>query len=219
MGFRPCWCPTPSPSPSTSGCFPFTLLRLPLDFISLFFTAAVSAPHHQPSSCTRAWDGHRATVDPEEEFYIHTYAHSAYINTFMRACIRTYTHTHRHTYLYIHTYVHTYVHMHIGLQGLSIKYVTLFLANFDPPPPVTLCPTSRDPQKVRHTSRTPPIFSSSSTKIPDKSPLYKFYLNCSQRFLSGGFLRVGFCPFPLLSQYICYNRKLNITLNFMFHML
>src|SRR6218665_2541843 len=34
----------------------------------------------------------------------------------------------------------------------------------------------------------------------------------------GGFCPLGFCPFPLLSQYICYNRKLNITLNFMFHM-
>src|SRR6218665_1020247 len=74
----------------------------------------------------------------------------------------------------------------------------------------------------------PPIFSRPSTKIPDKSPLYKFYLNCSRRFLSGGFCQavfclegfvwVGFCPFPLLSQYICCNRKLNITLNFMFHM-
>src|SRR6218665_962583 len=30
--------------------------------------------------------------------------------------------------------------------------------------------------------------------------------------------RGGLCPFPLLSEYICYNRKLNITLNFIFHM-
>src|SRR6218665_1482849 len=75
------------------------------------------------------------------------------------------------------------------------------------------------PPKVRHTSRTPsPIFSRPSTKIPDKSPLYKFSLNCSQGFLSGGFVRGGFCLFPLLSEYICYNRKLNIALNFMFHM-
>src|SRR6218665_2719448 len=84
------------------------------------------------------------------------------------------------------------------------------------------CPLSlrlcRDPPKVRHTSRTPSIFSRPSTKIPVKSPLYKFYLNCSRRFLSGGFVRVGFCPFPLLSQYICYYRKLNITLNVMFQM-
>src|SRR6218665_2101079 len=43
-------------------------------------------------------------------------------------------------------------------SGLYIKYVMLFLANFDPPPSVTLCYTSRDPPKVRHTSRTPPQF-------------------------------------------------------------
>src|SRR6218665_3780189 len=80
-------------------------------------------------------------------------------------------------------------------KGPSIKYVTLFLANFDPPLPITLCHTSRDPPpKVRHTSRTPPIFSRPSTKIPDKTPLYKFYLNCSQRFMSG-----GFCPGWFLS--------------------
>src|SRR6218665_1020588 len=189
MGFRPCWCPTPFPSPSTSGCFPFTLLRLPLDFISLFFTAAVSAPRHQPSSCTRAWDGHRATVDPEEEFYIHTYAHNAYINTFMRACIRTYIHTHRHTYLYIHTYVHTYVHMHIGLQGLSIKYVTLFLANFDPPSPChTLSHIPGPPKSTSHIS-DPPIFSRPSTKIPDKVP-------CTN---SISIVRIGFCPGWFLS--------------------
>src|SRR6218665_4091745 len=93
----------------------------------------------------------------------------------------------------------------------------LFLANFDPP--VTLCHTSWDPpESTSHISDPPPIFSRHSTKIPDKSPLYKFYLNCSRRFLSEGFVRIGFCPFPLLSQYICYTRKLNITLNFMFHM-
>src|SRR6218665_1584622 len=94
----------------------------------------------------------------------------------------------------------------------------LFLANFNPLPSVTLCHTSRDPPKVRHTSRTSSIFSRPSTKNPDKSPLYKFSLNCSQGFLSGGFVRGGFCLFPLLSEYICYNRKLNIALNFMFHM-
>src|SRR6218665_1755970 len=55
----------------------------------------------------------------------------------------------------------------------------------------------------------PPIFSRLSTNILEKSPLYKFYINCSRRFLSGGFVRVGFCPFPFLSQYICYNRRLN----------
>src|SRR6218665_425100 len=36
--------------------------------------------------------------------------------------------------------------------------------------------------------------------------------------LSGGFCPCWFLSVPLVSQYICYNRKLNITLNFMFHM-
>src|SRR6218665_3275315 len=58
MGFRPCWCPSPFPSPSISQCFLFTLLHLPLDFIRLFFTVAVSAPHHQPSSLFQTWDWH-----------------------------------------------------------------------------------------------------------------------------------------------------------------
>src|SRR6218665_1642391 len=104
-------------------------------------------------------------------------------------------------------------------MGPSIKYVTLFLANFEPPLPVTLCHTSRDcPRKYVTHLGPPPIFSRPSTKFPDKSRLYKFYLNCSRRILSGGFCPGWFCPFHLLSQYICYNRKLNTTLNFMFHM-
>src|SRR6218665_2044213 len=37
-------------------------------------------------------------------------------------------------------------------------------------------------------------------------------------FCLEGFVRGGFCPFPFLSEYICYNRKLNITFNFRFHM-
>ena len=41
-------------------------------------------------------------------------------------------------------------------KGPSIKCVTLFLTNFDPPPPVTLCHTSRTPHKVRHISEHPP---------------------------------------------------------------
>ena len=57
--------------------------------------------------------------------------------------------------------------------------------------------------------------------------MYKFCFNCSRGFcpgvLSGGLLSGRFClgwflSVPLLSEYICYNRKLNITLNFMCHM-
>src|SRR6218665_469690 len=49
----------------------------------------------------------------------------------------------------------------------------------------------------------------------------------SQGFLFGGlsgdfclegFVRGGLCPSPLLSEYIHYKKKLNITLNFRFHM-
>src|SRR6218665_420546 len=52
--------------------------------------------------------------------------------------------------------------------------------------------------KVRHTSR-PPIFIRPSTKNPDKSHLYKFSLNCSRGFLSGGLLSGRFCPGWFLS--------------------
>src|SRR6218665_3957406 len=107
-------------------------------------------------------------------------------------------------------------------MGPSIKYVTLFLVNFYPP--VTLPGTPR--KYVTHLGR-PPDFSRPSTNIPDKSPLYKFSQLFARVFVSGvcqgvfcleGFVQGGFCSFPLLSEYICYNRKLNITLNFMFHM-
>src|SRR6218665_593258 len=38
------------------------------------------------------------------------------------------------------------------------------------------------------------------------------------RFCLEGFVQGGFCTFPLLSEYFRYNRKLNITFNFRFHM-
>src|SRR6218665_794376 len=53
--------------------------------------------------------------------------------------------------------------------------------------------------------------------------LYKEIYLSLRGFLSGGFCHEGFvrgsfCPSPLLSEYIHYNRKLNITFNFRFHM-
>src|SRR6218665_2160214 len=96
--------------------------------------------------------------------------------------------------------------------GASINYVTLFLANFAPPPPVTLCHTSRDlPPKVRHTSRTPRFLVGLVQKSWTKVLCTNSISIVRGGFCSGIFVRVGFCPFPLLSQYICYNRKLNIT--------
>src|SRR6218665_3494079 len=93
----------------------------------------------------------------------------------------------------------------------------LFLANFDPLPSVTLCHTSRSPPpKVRHTSRTPPFLVGLVHKSRTKVLCANSISITHGGFCPGGFVRVGFCPFPHLSQYI--NRKLNITLNFMFHM-
>src|SRR6218665_3831903 len=44
---------------------------------------------------------------------------------------------------------------------------------------------------LRHCS-DPQIFRRPSTKNPGKSPLYKFCLDCSREFLSGGFVRGSF---------------------------
>src|SRR6218665_899422 len=85
-----------------------------------------------------------------------------------------------------------------------MKYVTLFLANFDYLSSVTLCHTSRDPQKyVTHIGL--PIIIRPSFKETDKRTLYKCSLNCYRGILSGkfcqgvfsleGFLRDGLCPF------------------------
>src|SRR6218665_2116807 len=49
-------------------------------------------------------------------------------------------------------------------RGPSIKYVTLFLANFDPPSPCRTLSHIPGSPKVRHTSQNPPIFSRPSTK-------------------------------------------------------
>jgi len=107
----------------------------------------------------------------------------------------------------------------------SIKYVTLFLTNFDSPSPsVTLCHTSRDPLKyVAHLG--PPNFSSTKTRTKTscakslsmvsgvfvRGVLFWFFV-C--KVLSGVVLSV---PPPLL-EYLPYNRKLNITFKFTFHM-
>ena len=115
-------------------------------------------------------------------------------------------------------------------EGPPIKYVTLFLANFDSPPPVTLCHmcTSRDPQNyVTHLGPTPPfpvgLVQKTRTKAPCTNSLSIIRGGFCSGFFSWGLLSGRFCPgwllsVLLLSEYICYDRKLNITLNFMFHM-
>src|SRR6218665_2851147 len=104
-------------------------------------------------------------------------------------------------------------------EGPSIKYVTLFLANFDPLPLSHFVTHPGTPRKYV-TRLGPPtrflvgLVQKSRTKVPCKNSISIV----RGGFFPGGFVRVGFCPFPLRSQYICYNRKLNITLNFTFHM-
>src|SRR6218665_1668876 len=83
------------------------------------------------------------------------------------------------------------------------------------------------PESTSHIS-DPRFLEGLAQKNSHKSPFYKFCLNCSRGFLSGGFCQVVFCllrfclgwflSIPVLSEYICYIRKLHITLNFMFRM-
>src|SRR6218665_1002877 len=76
--------------------------------------------------------------------------------------------------------------------GPSIKYVTLFLANFDPLPLSHFVTHQGTPQRTSHISGPRPIFSRPSAKKPDKSPMYKFSFNCLWGSLSGGFVRGSF---------------------------
>src|SRR6218665_784134 len=108
--------------------------------------------------------------------------------------------------------------------GPSIKYVTLFLANFYPLPLSHFVTHPGTPSKVCHTSQTPPpILEGLLQKTRQKPPCtnsvsivhWGFCPGVCQgsfvwKVLSGWFLSV-----PVLSEYICYNKKFNITLNFM----
>src|SRR6218665_3095410 len=80
--------------------------------------------------------------------------------------------------------------------GAVHKVRHAIFCQFLPPPPVTL----------RHTSRNPRLLKGLVQKSRTKGPLYKFCLNCSRGFLSGGFcqgvfclegfVQGGFCSFP-----------------------
>src|SRR6218665_2257706 len=78
------------------------------------------------------------------------------------------------------------------------KVRTLFLVNFYPLSLSHFVTHSGTPKSTSHIS-DPPIFSRPSTKNPDKSPLYKFSLNCSRGLLSGGLLSGRYCPGWFLS--------------------
>src|SRR6218665_2533039 len=112
-------------------------------------------------------------------------------------------------------------------MGPSIKYVTLLLANFYPLLCHTLSHIPGPPPKVRHTSGTPRFLVGLVQKTQTKTPCTNSHSIVRGGFCPGGFVRgsfvwkvlsgVGFVHSPFC-QNTCYNRKSNITLNFMFHM-
>src|SRR6218665_929470 len=78
-------------------------------------------------------------------------------------------------------------------QGTVQKVRYAIFGQFLPPPPVTLRHTSRDPPKVRQTTRTRPRFLEGLVqKTRTKALLYKFCFNCSRGFCPGGFVRGSF---------------------------
>src|SRR6218665_768882 len=75
--------------------------------------------------------------------------------------------------------------------GQSIKYVTLFLANFNPLPLSHFVTHPGTPQKSTPHISDPPTFSRHSKKNRTKAPCTNS-LNCSRGFLFGGFVRGSF---------------------------
>src|SRR6218665_2425051 len=83
--------------------------------------------------------------------------------------------------------------------GAIHKVRHAFLANFDPLPSVTLCHTSPDPPKVRHTSRTPSRFLVGLVQNPDKKTAVQILSQLFAGVLSEGLLSGRFCPGWFLS--------------------
>src|SRR6218665_202337 len=76
-------------------------------------------------------------------------------------------------------------------KGPYIKYVTLFLANFNPPPRCHTLSHIQGPPKVRHTSRTPQIFSWPSKKFRIKALCtnsLSIGVFCPRGFVRGSFV-------------------------------
>src|SRR6218665_689387 len=74
-------------------------------------------------------------------------------------------------------------------NGAVHKVRHAIFGQFLPPPPVTLCHTSRDPQKVRHTSRTPPDFLVGLVQKIRTKPPVKILSRLFAGFCPGGFVR------------------------------
>ena len=103
--------------------------------------------------------------------------------------------------------------------GAVHKVCHAIFGQFWPPIPCHTLSHIPGPPKVRHTSRTPRFLLGLVPKAPCTNYLSIVHGGfCQGVFCREGFVRGDFCPYLLLSEYICYNRKLKITLNFMFHM-
>ena len=118
--------------------------------------------------------------------------------------------------------------IYISLECLEPpkKYVTLFWTNFDPPPPVTHCHTFRDPLKYVTHLGTPQFLVVHTYIYVFTGGFVLVRRGFCRGILPGFFCLEGFIPCSLLklkkwflsvhhlSEYIRYNRKLNITFNF-----
>src|SRR6218665_1653591 len=110
-------------------------------------------------------------------------------------------------------------------QGAVHRVRYAIFGQFLPPPS---CHTSSHipgpPESIRHTTRTRPPICRNPNKSPPVQILFQLVTGFWYRgVLSGGLLSGRFClgwflSVPVLSEYICYIRKFNITLNFMFRM-
>src|SRR6218665_3386954 len=93
----------------------------------------------------------------------------------------------------------------INELGAVHKIRHAIFGQFHPSPCHTSSHISSPPESTPHIS-DPPISRRPGTKTRTKAPLYKFCVNCSRGFLSGGFVRGIFCPFPF-----CQNTCTSVT--------
>jgi len=111
---------------------------------------------------------------------------------------------------------------------IQIRGRHAILCQFLHPSPVTFWHTSQNSLRKYVSHLAPPRFLVGLVQKPRTKPPVQiltqlftgfFVLRfCQEVFCLEDFVRGGFCLFPLLSEYICHNRKLSITLNFVFHM-
>src|SRR6218665_3958164 len=99
--------------------------------------------------------------------------------------------------------------------GPSIKYVMLFLANFDPPPLSHFVTHPGTPKSTSHIS-DPPIFSRPSTKTRKKAPCTNSLLIVRGVFVQGALSGVVFVHSPsvrihLLQQKGKHHFKLHVS--------